>query len=279
MTHFFLNSFPSPLSSYVPKLESRLPITWITIELPLSHSMKQPYLVSGFHSVTSDCKTVASSFALCLGAIIFSFLIGVSTISHFYFLWYSWMSFIWAMWFAVLELHEVLPRIHCSNMSITLVFAHLSAKAVILQSLSESLFSLLNPFVHLSHWQCSIPTCHCSHSILPDSFSMLHSSFFTKSVRMSEVHSSLCCLRTDSLTSVSKLLTHSLLPNPPSTLQRQTTSTNIPPSSQTSCLPYLLFSHIVCKGNHIQGLVVCGFHPTKETNESLSHSKLLLAPI
>lgn len=214
MTHFFLNSCPSPLSSYVPKLESRLPITWITIELPLSHSMNQPYLVSGFHSVTSlwqwilqveytDCKTVASSFSLCLVAIIFSFLIGVSSISHFYFLWYSWMSFIWAMWFAVLELHEVLPRIHCSNMSITLVFAHLSAKAVILQSLCESLFSLLTPFVHLSHWQCSIPTCHCSHSILPDSFSMLHSSFFTKSVRMREVCSSLCCLQTDFLTSVS----------------------------------------------------------------------------
>ena len=90
----FPSSFPSPSSLYMPKLQSRLAISWITAELPLSHSMHQPYLVSRFHSVTplwqwilqveyAGCKTAASPFALCLLAITFSFLTGVSTVSHF----------------------------------------------------------------------------------------------------------------------------------------------------------------------------------------------------
>lgn len=158
MEHFLQTSFPSHLSFYGQKL----PITWITTELSLSHSTNQPYSVSGFHSVTplwqwilqaeyTECKTFSVSFVPCLLAITFNFFISISTVSHFYFLWFSWMSFIWAMWFAIHDLQDLLPKIHCSNISITLLFSYLSVKAITLQNLLKSFFFPRNCFVHMCH--------------------------------------------------------------------------------------------------------------------------------
>lgn len=90
------------------------------------------------------------------------------------FLWYPWMNFIWSMWFAWTTGHTPFT-------APSLLFAYLLSKAITLLKVSESLFSLLNPFRYLSWWQQFIPARHCSNKIIHNSFSVLASSLFTPS--------------------------------------------------------------------------------------------------
>lgn len=91
-----------------------------------------------------------------------------------YFLWHSWMSLIWAVWFAVLELQQLFPRIHCSDMSITTVFAYCLPRPL-LSKIYPSLFFFFFSSVTLSAICPSnnAPACNFSGGILHEEFCTL----------------------------------------------------------------------------------------------------------
>lgn len=201
---FFITSFPCPLNLCVLKLGSRLPITWTTIDIPLSHNMHQPTFPLGFflwpHSDNEFYTRNIQGAKQLLLLLLCVYWPLYSAPSLVFLLFHTWFPLvlldefylipvICCTWI-VLELQKPLPSIHCSNRFITSVlmcWGHYTPK-------SESLFFLYNSFGHLSSWLCSIPA-RCSHSILHSNVSVIASIFTKRPVGMREVCPSPCYLR------------------------------------------------------------------------------------